>query len=84
MQNAPFSAAAFQQDRPVVEELVEATMALKEEQRLVLCLFYGEGATLDQIAHILGRSEDLVAALFYRAHASLGMCPSPEEILAAA
>ena len=85
MQHATSSAdAAVRHGSAFVGGLVEATMSLKEEQRLVLCLFYGEGVTLDQIAEILGRSEDRIAEIFYRAHASLGMCPSPEELLAPA
>lgn len=50
---------------------------LPEDQRLVLSLFFHEDLSLDEIATVLERAEDQVAASFYWAHANLGLCPMP-------
>ena len=54
-----------------VNGYTRAIMRLPEEQRLICCLFYVEGISLDEIASLLDRPEPGVAETFYLAHANV-------------
>lgn len=58
-------------------DLRDAILRLEESRRLVYCLVYLEQLTLEEIAVVLERPEDEVAALFYWAHVDLGTIESP-------
>jgi DNA-directed RNA polymerase specialized sigma24 family protein len=45
---------------------------LPHDERIVLILFYFEKLSLEEIAVILGRSEDEIAERFYLAHVGVG------------
>lgn len=61
-----------------------AISRLPDDQRTVLCLFHYERLSLEQIAVVLGLSEDEVAILFFWANANLGARASlPDSAYAA-
>jgi DNA-directed RNA polymerase specialized sigma24 family protein len=59
--------------------LASNILALPTDRRTVLALFFHERLTLAEIAQVLDKSEDEVAADFYLAHANLGLASMLEK-----
>lgn len=67
----------------IEESLRERIARLPVAQRLIYILYYFEELSLAQIAQVVDEPEDEVAALFYWAHANIGVAPIPATMAAA-